>query len=101
MRLARNAGGPADGLYTWFEGEVLMPSRPRVPEQLLATDHLKPVVLASSDDPELSAVALLCLVFARRVQHPHGRPLHIEETPGSEVTAALGALCPDKGSAST
>jgi hypothetical protein len=78
-----------------------MQSRPRVPEEPLATDQLEPLVLASSDDAEMSAVALLCLVFARRVQHPYARPLHIEEMPGSEVTAAgLSALCPDKGSAS-
>jgi hypothetical protein len=77
-----------------------MQSSSRVPEEPLATGHLQPLVPARGDDAELSAIALLCLVFARQVQHPYGRSLQIEGLLGSEWTAAgRGGLCLDKGGA--
>lgn len=77
-----------------------MQSSSHVPEEPLGTGRPQPLVLASSDDAELSAIALLCLLFARPVQHCYGRLLQIEGMPGSEAQAGLGALCPDKGRAS-
>ena len=47
-----------------------MQSRSRVREERLGKSHPRPVVIASREEAELAAIALLCLVFARPADDP-------------------------------
>ena len=47
-----------------------MQSRSRVREERLGKSHRQPVVIASRDEADLAAIALLCLVFAWPADEP-------------------------------
>lgn len=58
MRLARSAASAADGLYSEINVEVQMKSRSRESQSSFVRKGF------NSSEVELSAIALLCLLFA-------------------------------------